>query len=252
MHGNRVKEKLNEGQIALVVGGHSNTPHTIDFLGPLGFDGFWLEGEHGTITWDNIDDLSRACDLWNMASITRVQTNEPSLITRTLDRGANGIVVPHINTRAEAEQVVQAARFGPLGQRGIYYSRRAYGNPDFFHRANDETLVVILIEETRAIDNLSEILTVDGIDVFFVAPGDLSQSMGFLGQPNHPEVQAVVEESFRQIVAAGRVAGAIGAEDDLERYTKLGVRFFLLSFDSWIQAGAVQYQAKVEAVTADL
>ena len=89
MRGNRVKEKLNKGEVAIAVGGHSNTGDTIDFLGPLGFDGIWLEGEHGSVSWGGIGDLSRACDLWGMASVARLHQNDPGVITRILDLGVN-------------------------------------------------------------------------------------------------------------------------------------------------------------------
>jgi len=246
MRGNRVKEKLQAGQIATVVGGFiSDTGDGIDLLGPLGFDGCWLEAEHGPVTWDQIGDLSRACDLWEMASLVRIHANEPGIITRTLDRGANGIIVPHVNTKAEAEAVVQSAKFAPTGQRGIFGGRRAYGDPDYFQHANDETLIVVLIEEMQAVENLAEILTVDYIDVFFVAPGDLAQTMGLLGQPWHSEVQAVVERALSQIVAAGRVAGTLGPVDRVEHYINLGVRFFSTPSNAWLQAGAEAYLAKV-------
>ncbi len=248
MRGNRVKQKLQAGQVATVVGGSITTPDIIDFMGPLGFDGFWLEGEHGPVDWGAIGDLSRACDLWNMASIMRVQANEPGLITRTIDRGVSGLVVPHVNTRAEAERVVQAARFHPQGKRGIYPSRRFYGDPKYFETANDEVLVVILIEEVEAVENLAEILKVEHIDVFFVAPGDLSQSMGLPMQMDHPDVVAVVGSAIQQIVAAGRVAGALAFDHNLDRYLSLGARFLFTVFDAWIAAGAVAYLERLAAL----
>ena len=250
MRGNRVKEKLNSGQVATVVSGHSMSGDTIDFLGPLGFDGVWLEGEHGAVTWDAIGDLSRACALWGIASVMRIQDKTPGRITRTLDRGVSGIVIPHVNSKEDAEQVVQAARFAPVGQRGIYGGRRSYGQPDFFQKANDEILIVVLIEELQAVDNLAEILTVDHIDVFFVAPGDLAQTMGLIGQMNHPDVQAVVEKTLRQIVEAGRVAGTLGLAETVESHLSLGARFVLTSFDAWIKAGAQQYLAKIKALSS--
>jgi 4-hydroxy-2-oxoheptanedioate aldolase len=222
----------------------------IDFLGPLGFDGFWLEGEHGPVDWSAIGDLSRACDLWGMSSIMRVHANEPGLIARTLDRGVNGLVVPHVNSRLEAERVVRAARFHPKGQRGIFGGRRSFGSPDFFETANDETLVVVLIEEMQAVDNLAEILSVEDIDVFFVAPGDLSQSMGLPMQMDHPDVVAVVASAIRQIVAAGRVAGALAFEHRLAHYVELGARFLLTTYDPWISTGARRYLDDVQRLGA--
>jgi 4-hydroxy-2-oxoheptanedioate aldolase len=245
MRGNRVKEKLKAGQAVHVVAGHSYTSDTIDFMGPLGFDGFWIEGEHGSISFDRVGDVSRACDLWNMTSIMRIHANEPGLIGRTLDLGVSGLVVPHVSTREAAEQVARASRFAPEGMRGIYGGRRSYGVDDFFKKANDGLLVVVLIEEIEAVRNLDAILSVDHIDVFFVAPGDLAQTMGYVGQMYHPEVQKVVSETLRRIVAAGRTAGALAYDTTQEEHLDIGVRFFLASYDHWIRTGAYAYLDKV-------
>ncbi|MCC7165295.1 MAG: hypothetical protein IT331_22545 [Anaerolineae bacterium] len=240
--GNRIKEKLNAGQVATVLGGHDNSTHTIDFFGPLGFDGMWLEGEHGTVSWHQIDDLARACDLWDISSVLRVYSDEPWVITRALDRGVNSIVIPHVNTREQAERIVRSAKFGPIGQRGIYPSRRSYGVPDYFEHANDEIMVIVLIEELRAVENLDEILEVDGIDAFLVAAGDLSQTMGYVAQMEHPEVIKVVDQSIRKIVAAGRTAGALGLTDTmLERNLKSGARLIMTIYDGWLRAATAQY-----------
>lgn len=240
--GNRIKQKLSAGQVATVLGGHNNTTNTIDFLGPSGFDGFWLEAEHGTVSWHQIDDLARACDLWGVSSVLRVYSDEPWVITRALDRGVNSIVIPHVNTREQAERIVRSAKFGPIGQRGIFGSRRSYGVPDYFENANDEIMIIILIEEMLAVENLDEILKVDGIDSFFVAAGDLSQSMGYVMQMDHPEVLKVVDQSIRKIAAAGRTAGALGINDAmLERNVKSGARFIMASYDGWLRSAAAQY-----------
>src|SRR5262249_43902190 len=162
-------------------------------------------------------------------------SHEPGVITRALDRGVNGIVVPHVNSRRQAAQIVKAAYFAPIGQRGMYSSgRRGYGDADYVGKANDETLLIVLIEEAEAIANLAEILLVDYIDVFFVAPSDLAQTMGFVGQPYHAEVQAVVRQAIEQITAAGRVAGTLGVESMVEQYREWGARFFMTNFDAWI------------------
>lgn len=245
MRGNRVKQKLQAGEIANVLSGHSISSDSIDFCGQLGFDGFWIEGEHGAVTWDQISDMSRACDLWNMTSVMRVHQHEPGVITRALDRGVNGIVVPHVNTKAQAEQIVKATRFAPIGQRGMFSGgRRGYGDPNYIQNANEDVLLVVLIEEAEAIRNLAEIISVEHIDVFFVAPSDLAQSLGLIGQPYHPEVQAVVQRAIQQITAAGKVAGTIGLESVLQTHIQSGARFFMTSYDAWIKAGASQYLAK--------
>ncbi|HIM56899.1 MAG TPA: 4-hydroxy-2-oxo-heptane-1,7-dioate aldolase, partial [Candidatus Latescibacteria bacterium] len=104
--------------------------------------------------------------------------------------------------------------------------------------ADSEILTVVLIEEIRAVENLDAILEVDDIDVFFVAPGDLAQTMGIVGDFSHPELQRVVDKSLNRIVAAGRTAGALGVDANLERYLDMGVRFFLTVYDPWIKQGA--------------
>ena len=246
MRENRIKKKLQSGQIALVLGGGFQSGDAIDFVGPLGFDGFWLEGEHGAISWHQIGDMTRACDLWGMSSIMRVHANEPGVITRVFDLGVSGIVVPHVNTKADAEQVAQSSKFAPAGRRGMFSGRRSYGRSDYFDTANDETIVIVLIEEKQAVDNLAELLTVDDIDVFFVAPSDLAQTMGYPGQLEHPAVQAVIDDALQQIVKAGKGAGALPTNDDLlKRYIDFGVQLFLTKYDAWIKAGAETYLSNV-------
>lgn len=244
MRENRIKRQLQAGQTAVAVSGHHNAD-MVDFLGQFGFDGVWLEGEHGPVDWDAIGDLSRACDLWGMASVTRVNNNDPGTIMRALDRGTMGIVVPHVNTREAAEQAMKSAKFDPIGYRGMFGGRQSFGVPDYVKRANDQTLVVVLIEEIEAVNNLADILTVDNIDVFFVAPADLAQTMGHIGNHGHPEVQAVIDKALAQIVAAGRTAGTLATDDNVERYRGAGVRFFLTGWPNWVSQGAKGFLQRV-------
>jgi 4-hydroxy-2-oxoheptanedioate aldolase len=242
----KIKQKLQQRHPVGVVSGHQNTD-MVDFLGQFGLDGVWIECEHGPVGFDEIGDFSRACDLWNMASIVRVPIGEPWVITRTLDRGASGIVVPHVNTREIAQKVVEAAKFGPIGQRGMFGSRRSYGVQDYFRKANEETVVIVLIEEIEAVRNLEQILKVDNIDVFFVAPSDLAQTMGHTGNHTHPEVQDTIDRAIKQIVDAGRNAGALSSDENLARYLDLGVTFTLTSWLPWAGRGVVAYR---DALTA--
>ena len=243
---NATKRKLERGGVVTVVSGHDSA-NMIDFLGQFGFDAFWIEGEHGPNDFADIPDLTRACDLWGMTPLVRVNMNVPGVIYRTLDVGAQGVVVPHVNTAEEARAVVDAAKFAPIGSRGNYSGRQGHGVEDYLSTANDHTLVVALIEDIVAVNNLSEILTVDHIDVFFVAPGDLAQSMGHLGQIAHPEVAAVVDRSIAQIVGAGRVAGALVNDATVEDYIGKGARFLLTGWAAWVNSGARNYLGKVAA-----
>ncbi|HKW90999.1 MAG TPA: aldolase/citrate lyase family protein [Methylomirabilota bacterium] len=234
---NKVKQRLAAGQVATILAG-TNEPDLIDQLGPLGADGIWLEGEHGGVDYADLGNLTRACDLWGMTSVVRVMDNDYATIYRTLDRGAQGIVVPHVNNRAEAQAVVDAAKFAPLGKRGMFTSRQGFGVGDYFKTANDQSLLIVLIEDIVAVRALDEILKVDHIDVFFVAPSDLATSMGHIGNVGQPEVQKTIDGAIAKIVQSGRKAGTLVSLDNVERYTKMGVRCIMTSFVPWIQAGA--------------
>ncbi|MCC6178631.1 MAG: hypothetical protein IT305_25275 [Chloroflexi bacterium] len=243
---NPVKQKLERGEVAtLVMGDYS--PDMCEFLGSLGFDAVMGEMEHGTTTWQDIGNMSRACDLWNMMSMVRVNRNDPALITRTLDCGANGIMVPHVNTAEEARLVAASARYGPLGNRGQAGSRRSLGVSDYHRKSNENVVTAILLEDIVAMRNLAEILTVDGIDVFYVAPGDLAQSMGHTGEANHPAVRETIDRAIEQIVTAGRVAGALVTDATVEQTLAQGVRFVGTSWTNWLAAGARGFLQKVQA-----
>ncbi len=240
---NRAKEKLAAGQAVTTISGLSSS-EIIDFMGPLGFDAAWIEGEHGSVTWEQLGDMTRACDLWGMTSITRVTANEPWLITRTLDRGSMGIVVPHVNTKEDAEKAAKSAKYAPLGYRGMFGGRQSYGVGDYFHQANNQTMVIVLMEEDVALKNLDEILGVDDIDVFFVAPSDLAQTMGHIGNPGHPEVQKAIDDAIAKIIAAGRVAGTLVNDENVARYLEQGVRFTMTSWNGWVARGGAAFLEK--------
>jgi 2-keto-3-deoxy-L-rhamnonate aldolase RhmA len=243
---NPAKKKLAEGGVVtLVMGDYS--PDMCEFLGSLGFDSVMGEMEHFTTSWQDIANMSRACDLWGMMSMVRINRNDPALITRTLDCGANGIMVPHVNTAEEARAVASAARYGPEGIRGQFGGRRSFGVQDYHRQANANVMTAILLEDIVAIQNLSSILDVDGIDVFYVAPGDLAQSMGYTGQVNHPEVRAVVDRAIADIVRSGKNAGALVTDDNVEQTLDQGVKMIGTSWTNWIAAGARGFLSKVAA-----
>ena len=245
---NRAKQLLQGSKPVIAVS--CTDPDTVDMMGSLeAVDCIWIEMEHGPVTWAQLSDLSRACDLWGMTSLVRVNANEPWLIGRALDRGVQSVLVPHVNTREEAEQVVSGAKFTPVGMRGMGGSRQGLGVTDYVRKANDEIMVVILIEDIIAVNNLEDILKVDGIDCLMVVPGDLSQSMGpeYLGRADHPDVQAVIEKSMEQIVAAGRATGSTANDNNIERWMDAGGRLFLCNYQGYIGTGLRGLRSKVNA-----
>ena len=245
---NRAKHKLQRGEVVTCVSGlFFNTANMIDFLGPLGFDSIWIETEHGPQSHCDVPETSRACDLWGMTSVVRVNSHDYGLIYRTLDLGAQCVVVPHVNTADEARAIVEATKFYPLGRRGMYPSRQGYGHAEYLQRANDETMVIVLIEDIQAVENLDDILKVDHIDVFFVAPTDLGQSMGYVDFAIHPEVRKVEEEAIRRIISAGRVAGSLVSDESVGQRIEQGVQFLHNQWTEWVNVAAKKYVERVAA-----
>lgn len=243
---NRAKRKLQRGGVVTMLMGGMDDAGTIDMMGQLGFDAVLIEGEHGSADFSNLADLTRACDVWGMTSVMRVSMNHPAYIYRAFDLGAQGIMVPHVNTAAEAREVVDAAKFAPIGHRGSSTGRQGYGVHDYVHKANEETLVTVLIEDIAAIDKIEEIASVDHVDVFYVAPGDLAQSMGLVGQTSHPEVQAAIDRGIKGVIEAGRVAGALANDANIGHYLDLGVRFVGVPWFGWAASGARNFLSKIE------
>ena len=182
-----------------------------------------------------------------MTSVVRINRNEQGLIYQAFDRGAQAVVVPHVNTKAEAENVVAGGKFAPIGQRGLFTSRQGYGVTDYLKKANDATSLIVLIEDIVAWENLDEILEVDNIDVFFVAPSDFAASMGHIGDIQHPDVQEKIEDSLKRIVKAGRNAGTLVSNDNVGKFVQLGVRCFLVNTGAWLAAGAAEFKRNAEA-----
>jgi 4-hydroxy-2-oxoheptanedioate aldolase len=236
---NIAKRKLAAGKPVSVVAPTYTSGGLVELLGRLGFDVIFLDCEHGPAGWDAVEDMVRAAELAGATPIVRVQSHDPSTITRALDRGAGGVQVPHVNTRAEAEAVVRHAKFAPLGHRGYAGGRSAFGErtAEYTRRANDETMVVVMLEEVEALRNLDAILSVPEVDVFFVAPGDLAQSMGVPGQMDLPQVQAAIDDAVRRIRGAGKAPGVLATPATVGRYLDLGALFLYVSLAALLEAG---------------
>ncbi len=249
-----LRQRLDSGGVAVAVASHSLTSDTVDFLGQFGFDAVWLEGEHGSVTWDRIGDLSRAAELWGMAALLRVRTLDPTLIGRGLSLGAHGIVIPQVTTADEVRIAVAAARFAPDGQRGVTKGRRSWRPPgapadDFFATENTNTALVVQLESPDALEQIDEIVDVEGVDVVFVAPNDLAQAMGRQGQIDHPDVVAAVDNAVARIAESGRVAaGTLCRPEHITRFTDLGARFLYVTLDEWIRTGATRYLQEISAI----
>jgi 4-hydroxy-2-oxoheptanedioate aldolase len=239
----RVKDRLSAGQAASVIAPVASSAGLVEVLGHMGFDGVFLDCEHGPPGWEDVEHMVRAAEVAGYSSIVRVEGNDGALITRALDRGASGIQVPHINTAADAWAAVEHAKYAPIGHRGWSGWRSALGTnaAEYAHYANEGTLVAVMLEEVEALDNLDEILRVDHVDVFFVAPGDLAQSMGLPGQVEHREVRTAIDDALHRIRAAGRTSGTLVTPATLDHYLELGVSFFYVGLSSLLAPAATDF-----------
>lgn len=246
MRHNLAKEKLAAGRPVSVIAPGYSSAGLVELLGRMGFDAIFIDCEHGPPGWEDVENMVRAAELVDTTPIVRVQSSDPSTITRALDRGAGGVQVPHINTRAQAEAAVRAAKFAPLGHRGYAGGRAALGvRSNFTSHANDETMVIAMLEEVEALKNLDEILRVEHVDAFFIAPGDLSQSMGYPGQMDHPEVQAAIHDAVRRTRAAGRAPGVLTTNAaTARRFLDLGALFIYVSLASLLQPSVRDFLAE--------
>ena len=244
---NRIKQRLRDGKHVIAIE-NLNDPDLVELFAPNDPHCFWFEGEHSIVNPQNIGDLTRATDLINATSVVRVPRPEYQLIYHAFDLGAQGVAVPHVKSKADAELVVNASKFSPLGQRGMFTSRQGIGVDDYFKKANDETFVLVFIEDLIAIENLDEILEVENIDVFFVGPGDLSQELGYIGQPDHPEVRKTVKNTIDRITKTGKVAGTVASLTSYEWAMQTGARFFLSGAIDWVQQGFNEFNELVEKI----
>ena len=130
----------------------------------------------------------------------------------------------------------------------MFGGRQSFGVGDYFHQANDQTMVIVLLEEVEALASLDEILTVPDIDVFFVAPSVLSQTRGHIGNAEHPELQKAIDDAIAKITGAGKVAGTLVNDGNLERYVQMGVRFLMTSWNAWVARGAADFVKKAAAL----
>jgi 4-hydroxy-2-oxoheptanedioate aldolase len=246
---NQAKRKLAAGEPVICAFG-LDTLDLVEQFGAAGLtDVAWIDLEHGPWNWADLANFSRACDLWGITSQARVQRNEPQEILRVLDQGIQSIIVPHVRNRSDAARAIDATFFTPKGSRGAGLSRQSYGVTEYFEHANNEVMLGLMIEDIQAIESIEEIIAFDGVDYFFIAPGDLSHSMGprYAGNPNHPDVRAVIRDGIKAIATAGRRAGTIVSDETLNDYLDLGARFLLYSPLHHLFTGARRFRAAVDA-----
>ena len=247
MKKNPMKDKLRAGQPAFGVSVMIPSPQIVEMIAAAGFDWVLIDCEHGTIGLESMEQMVMAAEASGITPIVRPQSNSAADILMAMDRGAMGVQIPHISTAAAARGAVQAVKFHPQGARSLAAGTRASGYGyrgsmgEFTESANRETLVCIQIEDEEALPNIDEILRVEGVDVFFIGPSDLSQSMGHPGDPKAPRVAKAIDETLAKIVAAGRTPGMPATAEAVQTALAKGVRYIYPHLPTVLGAGGKAY-----------
>lgn len=241
---NSTKAKLAAG--GTVLGCFLRTPdaNIAEFAALAGWDFLVFDGEHGPLQPGDVADLSRAAELHGVTPIARATTNDPATILRFLDAGAHGVHVPWVNTAEEAEAVVQSAKYGPRGIRGLAGNRLSHWAADAATTAaaNRESLVVVHIETEQAVSAIDEFVEVDGIDVLFIGPTDLSHSLGVPGDVGHPRMRDAMERVAAAVVPSRVALGLFAADPATVRtWMGRGARYFATALEPLLRPAMRAY-----------
>lgn len=242
-----MKARLLAGEPALGCSVMIPSPQMVEMLAHAGFDWVLIDLEHGTIGLESAELMVMAAEAAGITPIARPRSHAGADIAAVLDRGAMGVQVPHVNTADDARAAVAAARFGPGDRRGLAAGTRPDGYglgarmAEYVARANAEILVCVQLEHRAALQHVDEILAVEGVDVFFIGPSDLSQSMGHPGNAAAPEVAAAIGMLRERILAAGKCLGMPAGAGEVAGAVAGGVRYIYTHLPRVLGAGAAAY-----------
>ena len=234
---NIVKQKLINNQVS--IGTWTMLGHTIvtEILANAGFDWVALDMEHGVINFAQVASHCQVLEGKGVVPLCRLPSIQPEYFKWALDAGAKGVIVPWVRSVEDVERSVSYAKYAPEGVRGVALTRvHGFGNSfdDYVQYANQETLVVIMIEHIDAVNEIENILDVPGVDAVFIGPYDLSCSMKLIGQLHHPEVETACSRVLDSAIRKGVAAGLHIVEPDngeLEKRISDGYTFIALGMD---------------------
>lgn len=226
------------------------TAWSAEILATTGFDWLLIDGEHAPNPLPAVLGQLQAVAPYDSAPVVRAVNHDSALIKQLLDIGAQSLMVPMVDTAEQAEALVQATRYPPHGIRGVggglTRATRWDAIPDYIENAHRELCLIVQIESPRGIDNVEAIAAVEGVDAIFVGPADLSTGAGHIGNPGHPDVQAMIRRALDAAKAAGKAAGILAPlETDARAYAEWGFDFIAVGIDiSLLRQGALQTLAR--------
>lgn len=236
-----IKDALKSGEALIgVMIEETTTPNIARMLAACGFKYFIIDCEHGAFNEESVASIISVAKGADIIPMVRVPEIRKDTISKPLEAGAMGLLIPQIKTADDAKRVVEEARYAPLGNRGISHTKmhdnyRGMSDPKHTKNQNEEVMIILQIETKEAIENLDEILSVEGIDAALIGPNDLSQSYGVLGQFDHPDMlnafNKVIEVSQKHNIIPGV---HFGATEEVEKWAKKGMRLLMWSTESGI------------------
>lgn len=245
---NDLRKSLKSGQTVIGTWLNSGSPIIAELMAAAGFDFVCVDAEHSAVDLPQTQQLFQAIRSGNRdcAALVRLHGVDYSLVKRYLDAGARGVVAPLVRTREEAELLVEATKYPPMGLRGVGFCRaNDYGMrlAEECEQANEEILLAVQIEHIEAVDNIDDILSVGGIDAVFIGPYDLSASMGITGQFDHPDYlharDRILDACVRHDIVAGLHVVAPDPQQVIDRQSE-GYRFIAYSLDITMLTTACQ------------
>ncbi|EBA17311.1 HpcH/HpaI aldolase family protein [Roseobacter sp. SK209-2-6] len=233
---NTFKQALAKGDRQIGCWLSSGEAVIAEIMGSCGFDWLVIDGEHGPNDIRSIRDQLMALEASPSHPVVRLPIGETWMVKQVLDVGAQNILIPMVETTEQAREMVRACQYPPHGTRGVgATAARAtmFGKTtEYIQTADQEICLLLQVENRAGIENLDEILAVEGVDGVFIGPADLSTDMGHQGNSAHPEVRAVTADALARIKAAGKSPGILGvAEEATQAYFDMGAEFLAVGID---------------------
>lgn len=233
---NNLKERLFKGECVFGTWLNLGSHMTAEVISTAGFDWVVIDMEHGAGDYSNLVCQLQALKGSPTVPLVRVSANDPAIIKRTLDIGAQGIIIPLVSSVEEAKMAVRAMKYPPHGVRGVARNTRAagFGNnfKDYFDSANENILTIVQIETRQAVENVLEIAKVDGIDIIFIGPLDLTTSLGVQSQIDHPRTLESLDKIEKAAWENGKIMGILlGDSEQALKFKSRGYRFIGVSSD---------------------
>ena len=237
MRPNSVKRKLEAGRTVIGPFMMLPSPSIAEMIGLAGFDFVVIDMEHGYPGLETVVHMARAADLHDCTPIVRVADTSRRNILECMELGCGGVLCPQIRTPQDVAEVVRQAKYSPVGSRGLGFTTRAgnYGNPydgNYFEHSNREALVCVQVETREALDCVEQIVKVEGLDLLFVGPYDLSDALGHRGELDHPELVKAIEHTFEVAKSAGIYRGIFtGTPEASHDWAQRGVELLGFGID---------------------